>query len=194
MDDRSIQLLARYRDGDEEAAEQIFERYVHRLVGLARNHISDRLGTRVDPEDVVQSVYRSFYRRASDGQFTLGTSGDLWKLLAMITVNKVRKQANFHQRQKRDTRREQNASGSPTQTDREVEIFVEEPNTEEALAAMDELNIVMESLDEQQRAILELRLSGYELSQIAQQIRRSERTVRRALDTAYHLLEERFSG
>ncbi len=115
MDEESIQLLDRYRDGDERAAEEIFQRYVQRLIGLARNHISDRLGKRVDPEDVVQSVYRSFYRRASDGQFTLDKTGDLWRLLAMITVNKVRKQANFHCRQKRDIRREQNVSPDPQQ-------------------------------------------------------------------------------
>ena len=56
---------------------------------------------RVEPEDVVQSVYRSFFQKAEADRYVLEKTGDLWKLLATITVSKVRGQVEFHTAQKR---------------------------------------------------------------------------------------------
>ena len=63
--------------------------------------LSDRMRRRVEPEDVAQSVYRSFFRKAEDDRYVLEKSGDLWKLLAAITVSKVRGQVEFHTAKKR---------------------------------------------------------------------------------------------
>ncbi len=87
--DESIELLSRVRQGDEQAASDLFDRYVERLIKLARSRLSAKLQRRVDPEDVVQSAYRSFFSHAQDGRYQLHKSGDLWRLLAAITVNKV---------------------------------------------------------------------------------------------------------
>src|SRR5262245_54743172 len=86
----SQQLLAGVQAGRSQAADQLFNRYVERLVALARSHMSPSLRTREDEEDVVQSVCRSFFTRAREGQYILQRSGDLWRLLAAITLNKVR--------------------------------------------------------------------------------------------------------
>ncbi len=58
-DDESIELLSRIRQGDEQAATDLFERYVERLIRLAQSRLSAKLQRRIDAEDVVQSVYRS---------------------------------------------------------------------------------------------------------------------------------------
>ena len=97
----SVELLKRWKMGDERAAQALFDRYVERLIGLARNRLSERMRRRVEPEDVVQSAYRSFFKKAGDGRYSLDRSGDLWKLLAAITVSKVRGQVEFHTAQKR---------------------------------------------------------------------------------------------
>ena len=39
------------------------------MLQLARRHISQRLASRVDPEDIVQSVFRTFFCRLKEGQF-----------------------------------------------------------------------------------------------------------------------------
>src|SRR5579884_576430 len=57
-------LLDLWRAGSEEAARQLFERYTDRLIALARGHIDQRLARRVDPEDITQSAFRTFFRRA----------------------------------------------------------------------------------------------------------------------------------
>ena len=64
VDDESIELLDRVRQGDEQAATELFDRYVERLIRLAQSRLSAKLRRRVDAEDVVQSVYRSFFSHA----------------------------------------------------------------------------------------------------------------------------------
>ena len=56
----SIELLNRWREGDERAARALFQNYTARLIALVRSHLSEKLSRRLDPEDVVQSAYRSF--------------------------------------------------------------------------------------------------------------------------------------
>ena len=57
----SLVLLERFRGGDDLAAAEIFNRYFGRLTALARSRLSPRLARRTDPEDIVLSVYRSFF-------------------------------------------------------------------------------------------------------------------------------------
>src|SRR6188508_3437537 len=73
-DDKSMQLLNRVRDKDPQAAMELFDRYVQRLVALVRVRLSPKLKRRIDPEDVVQSAYRSFFMHAQTGQFSLQRS------------------------------------------------------------------------------------------------------------------------
>src|SRR5262245_20761308 len=85
----SLVLLERFRAGDELAADALFSRYFNRLTALARSRLQARLSRRTDPEDIVQSVYRSFFMGARAGRFSLNRGGDLWRLLAAITKHKV---------------------------------------------------------------------------------------------------------
>ena len=62
-------LLDQWRAGDERAAKELFDSYVERLMALARRRISQRLASRVDPEDIVQSVFRTFFGRVKAGEF-----------------------------------------------------------------------------------------------------------------------------
>src|SRR6516164_7022781 len=94
-------LVELWRAGDENAARQLFDAYAERLVALARRRISPRLASRVDPEDVVQSVFRTFFGRLKEGRFKLEHQDDLCKLLVRITVHKTLRQVAFHQAAKR---------------------------------------------------------------------------------------------
>ena len=59
--------MERLRAGDDEAAREVFDRFARRLVGLARRRFDRRLAHRVDPEDVVQSAFKSFFVRHREG-------------------------------------------------------------------------------------------------------------------------------
>src|SRR5438270_13440183 len=100
--DRS--LLRRLRGGSEDAATQRYRRYAHRLRALARANTSAHLARRVDAEDIVQSVFRIFFTAASQGLYDVPAGEDLWKLLLVIALNKIRAEGVFHQAAKRDVR------------------------------------------------------------------------------------------
>lgn len=193
MDDVSIRLVQQFRSGDPDAANQIFHRYIKRLIRLAHTRISSGLGQRVDAEDVVQSVYRSFFGKAADGGVILQRSGDLWRLLVAITVNKVRKNARFHRQQKRSIENERSLTSEEGGVAVDITLLADDPTPEDAIAATDELALVMDTLNERNRQILELRLQGHVLEEISQTVGRSQRTVRRALEEAGTLLASRLA-
>ena len=73
--------------GDEDAARQLFDRYAEQLVALARRRISQRLASRIDPEDIVQSVFRTFFHRAKQGQFHLEEPDDVGVAVCSLVVS-----------------------------------------------------------------------------------------------------------
>jgi RNA polymerase sigma factor (sigma-70 family) len=184
----SLVLFARFRAGDDQAAEALFARYFDRLTLLARSRLAPRLARRTDPEDIVMSVYRSFFVGARSGRFVLGRGGDLWRLLASITRHKLSCEVR-HQRADRRSVDAETPFGSPGEA--EFAALCHEPTAEEAVAMADELEWAFSRIGALERQVLELRLQGLKLSEIAQDTGRSERTVRRALATVRELLAER---
>src|SRR5688572_11705363 len=99
-------LRVRLRDGDPEAAAEIFHRYSARLVSLARSHLNSRIRRKLDPEDVVQSALRSFYARQAANGIRLDDWESLWGLLAVITLRKVGAKVDLFTAARRDVRKE----------------------------------------------------------------------------------------
>src|SRR5271163_4177723 len=91
-DERSDDLVARWRAGDQRAATELFHRYASRLILFVRSRLSGRIARRLDPEDVVQSAYRSFFGGTRDGRYVPHRGGDLWQLLVVITLHKLQLQ------------------------------------------------------------------------------------------------------
>src|SRR5689334_11735551 len=103
ISDRS--LLRRLQRGQSDASTELYLRYAQRLHALAVAQSSPELARRVDPEDIVQSVFRTFFRRANLGHYTVPDGEEIWKLLLVIALNKVRATGAFHRAAKRDVRR-----------------------------------------------------------------------------------------
>ena len=185
----SAALLAKWKSGDEAAATEIFERYVRRLSALARTHMSDKLRKRLDADDVMQSVFRSFF--GNSDRYVHQRAGDLWRLLASITVNKVRSRAQFHQAAKRTIDADQSILVGNAETAVPMPLVAREPAPPEIVTAIEELESAMEDLEPYQRTILEERLQGGSIEEIASVIDRSERTVRRCLQQVREHLESR---
>jgi RNA polymerase sigma-70 factor (ECF subfamily) len=173
--------------GDEDVARQLFDRYAEQLVLLARRRISQRLASRIDAEDIVQSVFRTFFHRARQGQFHLEEPDDICKLLARITVYKTFRQVAFHRRAKR------NASQETGQVDDAQEMLMKllagEPSPEETAAFLDQLEHFLGKLDADQRQILEMRMEGYSNVDIAAQLKVTDRHIRRVMEKVRHKAE-----
>jgi RNA polymerase sigma-70 factor (ECF subfamily) len=173
----STELLARWRAGDERAADELFSRYTAQLVTMARRRLSAKLTRRVDPEDVVQSTYRCFCAVARDGEVVLQRSGDLWRLLARITLHKLHHQVELHTAAKRAVGREQTFA-----SESDLAALARSPDPSEVVSMIEELELVLSGLSPRHRQMAELRLQGYQIQEIAQATARSERLVRKVLD------------
>jgi len=189
VDALDADLVARWQTGDQAAAAQLFQRYAGRLVALARTQLSAKVAHRVDPEDVVQSVYRSFFADSREGRYAVERGGDLWQLLVTMTLHKLTNQANRLGTQKRAVSREQHF-GSEDSLFGLGAPMARQPSPAEAAALADLLEQVLRDLGPPQRRIVELRLQGYNLDEIADAIPCSLSSVRRVLEGIKKQLEE----
>jgi RNA polymerase sigma-70 factor (ECF subfamily) len=178
-DDTFPNLLARVRQGDDEAAAIVFRRFVDQLAAHANRHLSPAVRRRTDAEDVVQSVYRTFFRRVRHGEFQLDHWGSLWGLLTRITVRKCAhagrgknrpREAQFH-----------SADTADSAADMNWEALAREPSPAETAAFNDLLDSLLEPLRDAHREIVKRTLEGYTQEEIASQLGCSERTVRRVI-------------
>jgi RNA polymerase sigma-70 factor (ECF subfamily) len=193
-DELSAELLARWQAGDQQAAEELFARYSERLIALVRQRLSAKLARRVDAEDIVLSAYRSFFVGAREGRFSVQRGGDLWRVLAGITVNKLQGQVERHTAGKRALEREGQLDDSSAVGGLSVYVLASEPPPEAAAILADEVEQLMRHLGPLERQMLELRLQGWTFEEIATQTQRSERTVRRFLGRVKESLEQRASA
>jgi RNA polymerase sigma-70 factor (ECF subfamily) len=182
-DDVAI-LLHRCQTGDQEAAHVLFVLYARRLTRLAEEHLSRKLVGREDGEDVIQSVFRTFFRRNAAGEFHIGSSEKLWNLLVQITVRKARSRGRFHTAACRDITAEHvNAETALFQ------VFAEGPGPDEAAELVDLIDTLLRGLPTLYAHILELRMQGHVVADIAQSLKLSRQTVYRALE----LLQQRLT-
>jgi RNA polymerase sigma-70 factor (ECF subfamily) len=187
VEDLSVNLIARWRDGDQQAAAELFQRYALRLIGLVRQNLSSRLAARLDPEDVIQSVYNSFFTGARDGRYILEHIGDLWRLLVAIALHKLHGQVQHHSAGKRAVAAEQHDDSFHGLVQ---ELRDREPSPEEATALSDLVEQLMREFDAPRRRVLELRLQGYGIEEVAAATGYCRHTVRRLLNRARRSLEE----
>jgi RNA polymerase sigma-70 factor (ECF subfamily) len=180
-------LMERLRGGDDAAARVVFERYTRQLVALARRRLDERLAAKVDPEDVVQSAYKSFFVRQREGQLDVGNWQSLWGLLTVITLRKLADRAAHFRAARRDAAREV----APPVGDETSpwEALDREPSPEEATLLAETVEELVRDLDADERPILELSLQGYSASEISQQLSRAERSVRRLRERIRKRLE-----
>ncbi|KAA0142891.1 sigma-70 family RNA polymerase sigma factor [Gimesia chilikensis] len=181
----SQQLLEIYQAGENEAATALFDRYVARLIALARSRIGARLRRRIDPEDIIQSAYRSFFVHARVGEYQLQKTGDLWRLLAGITLHKLYGQIEKHTAGKRSINHEVPPDSIL------ATATVPEPAPSEVVAIIEELSLLIQDLPPEERLVLTASLQGQENAEISSTIGKSERTVRRLLANARNKLEQR---
>jgi RNA polymerase sigma factor (sigma-70 family) len=165
-------------DGDERAYAEFWNAYGNRLNAVARRRLPAGLQRRVEPEDVVQSVCRTFFRRVTQGKLRLSDSESLWRLLCAITLAKTRMQIRFHLQQRRNLNREAKpqAAGENRSS---WQPAADEPGPEEAALFSDQLASILAELAQQEQQVVALKLEGLTNAEVASQLNCSERTVRR---------------
>ena len=186
--------IARLRAGDDAAARAVFGRFAERLIGVAHHHIAARLRHKIDPEDVVQSAFKSFFVRQNADAVEVRDWDSLWGLLALITVRKCIKRVEHEQAQCRDARREVHLATQAGESDQDWLLSDREPSPEEAVMLGEVVEELLCQFDAADRAVIELSLQGCGTLEISERLGRAERTVRRLRERARSLLQARLNS
>jgi RNA polymerase sigma-70 factor (ECF subfamily) len=177
MRDSFAEFLTGLQAGDAAAPRELFERFATRLLALARSRFGAGLRHKIDPEDVVQSAYKSFFRSFDEGKVEVVNWNSLWGLLTLITLRKCADRVAYHRAECRDANREvaapPDAEGSPW-----LEAVGREPTPLEAAELGETVERLFAHLDEDERPVLDLSLQGYTTREISERLGRAERTVR----------------
>jgi DNA-directed RNA polymerase specialized sigma24 family protein len=167
------------RAGDSAAVQHLWERYFHRLVGLARHKLQGAPRGPGDEEDVALSAFDSFCRLAGAGRFPelLDREG-LWQLLVVITVRKASRLVRDEKRLKRG-----GAAVVEAETDAVLtQLLSREPTPEMAAQLAEEYRRLLARLaDPELEAVAVARMEGYSVEEIAERLSCAARTVKRKL-------------
>jgi RNA polymerase sigma-70 factor (ECF subfamily) len=182
-------LMTRLRAGDDDAAAEVFHRFTHRLIGLARSRLDHLLRSKVDPEDILQSVYRTFFSRHARDGFVLGDWDGLWAMLTVITVRKCDYRRKFFRAASRDVGREEPAlpDGPTAWTEH---ALARDPTPSEAARLTETVERLMRELNGREREMLSLSLQGCAAPEVSARVGRTERTVQRVLKRVRERLEQ----
>jgi RNA polymerase sigma factor (sigma-70 family) len=180
--------IGELKAGHETAANELWNRFYARLIGLARQKLRAAPKRVVDEEDVVISAFETFFRRTQEGQFPrLDDSDDLWQLLVAITERKAINQLRNQARIKRGGGKVRGESvfgrgdheDLPPGLDRQPGV---EPTPDMAALLAEDLRLLLERLtDEELRQIALLKLEGSTHPEIAAKTGRSLPTIERRL-------------
>tara|TARA_R110002049_G_scaffold285698_1_gene466765 strand:- start:184597 stop:185208 length:612 start_codon:yes stop_codon:yes gene_type:complete len=179
--DRSLVIMV--REGDQEAAALLYDRYARRLFGLVKSKLGTKMAATTEPDDIVQSVFKSIFRGMQSGNYDAPPGSTLWNLLAVIAVNKLSNKANHHSAQCRDISRnvslDSDAGALATVVDQaSIEFF--EMCVRETL----------ELLRPKDREILALRIQNHSIDEISAASGRSRRSVERSLQKSRERLSD----
>jgi RNA polymerase sigma-70 factor (ECF subfamily) len=178
-------IAARLKADADLAASELDEQYRTRLCRLVEREMNRRFRRKEDPEDVVQSAFRTFYRRNAQGEFHIDSSVDLWRLLETITRHKLLKHIEKLGAGKRDPKREEYADGD--------QLRGRDPAPEEAAIAADLMEEALAGLDETYAQIFHQRLQNCTEEEIAAALGCTRSFVRTKLNRICERLE-RLSG
>lgn len=179
------QWIVRLSDGDERAAQVIWQNYFEKLLGFARRKLEGMPRRAVDEEDVALSAMQSFCRGMADHRFAeVHDREDLWKLLVTITARKACMQRRRYFAQKRGGGvRGESAFLRPDRADGIGQVLGSEPTPELAAMVAENCRRMLASLDDETlRQVALWTLEGYTTPEIAEKLGCVRRSVERRLE------------
>jgi RNA polymerase sigma-70 factor (ECF subfamily) len=174
-------FMAMVQAGDEGATRVVHDRWSSRLIRLARARLGRTVAGKEDAEDVVQSAYRSFFRRYGQGAFQIEDWAEVWALLATIAKRKCSSRRKYYHAGRRDARREKPMTS--------CEVASSGPTAEGAAMLSETVGRLLDGLKEPERSIVLLSLQGYSAAEVSPVVVRSERTVQRVRERVRSQLE-----
>ena len=184
------QWMIRLADGNQTAAEKIWNEYFGKLVRLARRKLDGMPLRDVDEEDIALSAMNSFYMGVAKGEFgALHNRTDLWKLLVTITARKATAKLRRHFAQKRGGGSVRGESiflqneNEDLRSEGIGNILGNAPTPEFAMDVAENCQQLLDRLgDDALKQIALLTLEGYRTEEIAVKLNCVRRTIERKLE------------
>lgn len=181
------ELVQQWREGSEDAAGILVDRYSLRLVALVASRLSKGMQRRIDADSVVQSAMGSFFAAAlsstSEKQWHFSDSLSLWNLLATFARRKLSRAIKREKTAKRGV-------GWQRAAEEQLNLLVSRP-----AASHDPLTLIRnldeslaETLTEDQLGLVTDLISGRTQTEIAHSCEVNVRTVRRRINDLRELL------
>jgi RNA polymerase sigma factor (sigma-70 family) len=181
--------ISQLKQGDQSAAQRLWEQYVEQLVRLARKKLSRTSRRVVDEDDLANSAFGGCIRGIVAGRFPrMNDRNDLWQVLVMLTD---RKSADYHRRALAVKRgggavrgdslfaRKAHQESSPAGFS---QVIDSSPTPEFAAQAADELERLLKLLENDVLRQLALaKMEGYTNQEIAERMKLSLTAVERKL-------------
>lgn len=184
MDSVSQHLQNLKGEDRERAALEICDRYFQQIVKMAKKKLIGIPSARVDEQEIANSAFRTFFRRAQEGKFPrLDDRYDLWNLLVHIANHKAIDAVRRHRTQKRDVNREQAMATNDSSVPQWFHTLEsEEPTPQQAAILAEAVQTRLAQLDnERMRKVALLKMGGHTNLEIAEELNVSRATVERIL-------------
>ncbi|MEQ9410653.1 MAG: ECF-type sigma factor [Fuerstiella sp.] len=189
-EDRNVShWIDQVRDGDSLAAQRIWHHYFDRLVRAVRQKLRGQNRAVSDEEDIVLSVFESFYRAAENGRFPdLADRDDLWRLLLTMSARKAVDKRRHDQRQRRGAGVRVQSLDQASDDQQIAQAIGDEPTPEMVLMLQESVEKLLSHLgDGPLRELAVAKLEGASNAESARRFGCSERTIERRL----HLIREK---
>ena len=171
--DPDVQLMLRFRAGDEEAFRELFEKHSRAIVNFAYHFVGNRERAEELAQDVFFQIYRAGHRYEPQARFSTW----LYRIATNACLNEVRRPE--HRYRKRPLEHE------PESSSKRAEIAFADPTAvtgESGLAGRQlavRIQAVLAELPESQRAALLMsRVEGMAYREVAEALETSESAVK----------------
>ena len=196
------QLIQFLKSGDKKAANELIDRYFHRVVAAAEKQLLGRRIPVSDGNDIAVSVFDNLWKRANENRLygdELRDSQQLWKLLCVMVANKAKDHLRRDSAQKRGGGI---LKGESWFSDPEngVDIGIDDLNGKQLPIAdlvilKEQHDHLLDILDDEiLRQVCIMRLEGYKVAEIAAAYEKTERWVGRKLNLIRAIWQQEFDS
>jgi len=179
-----LDLMRRVQEGDEQAAEELYESYREHILRVVRRRLHHPLRNRFDSCDFVQSVWTSFFGRVTKTcQFDSPQAlvAFLKKMALFKVVDAYRKGT---QTARHNCSNERSLNDAPTEGREgapQAYLAAPTPTPSQEAAAQERWENLTQGKCELDRQILALRREGYTYEEIAARLKLSPKRIQRLL-------------